>query len=149
MISVKLDADVPAVGLLEAVWIGTKEALAAAAAEAAPDLRTSHVRVLSMTSPHGMRVGELAARTGMTSQSLGEFVAILEQAGYLSVSLDSADRRVRLLLPTTKGLQVKAQMQLELERLENAWRKQVGLQRWTQFREVLTLLGEHLQASDT
>src|SRR5664279_6490667 len=59
------------VALLAGLWRGIKSELDAAAHELAPDLRPSHVRLLSLTPRDGMRVGDLAARAGMTAQSLG------------------------------------------------------------------------------
>src|SRR5215211_6844935 len=55
-------------------------------------LRRSHLRLLSLTPPAGLRVTDLAARTGMTKQALGEFVAALQEAGLVEVAVDERDR---------------------------------------------------------
>src|SRR3979409_812752 len=58
-----------------------------------PPLRRTQPRLLSMTPAEGTRPTELAARVGITKQSLGEFVAALEQAGYVKGTVDLGDRR--------------------------------------------------------
>src|SRR5664279_1388655 len=91
------------VALLAGLWRGIKSELGAAAHELAPDLRPSHVRLLSLTPRDGMRVGDLAARAGMTAQSLGEFVDTLCRTGYAQVVPDASDRRARLVVPTHRS----------------------------------------------
>ena len=48
-------------------------------------LRSSQVRLLSLTPAEGMRVTDLAERVGMTKQALGEFANALEEKGLLFV----------------------------------------------------------------
>ena len=67
-------------------------------------LRTSQLRMLSMTPADGMRVTDLAERVGMTKQALGEFANELEEQGMLESVRDPADRRVRIVRPTRRGL---------------------------------------------
>ena len=80
------------VALLEWVWRRTKRELDTAGRELAPDLRPSHVRLISITPAGGMRLGDLATKAGMTAQSLGELVDTLNRAGYTEVIPDPADR---------------------------------------------------------
>src|SRR5450631_2903009 len=94
------------VALLDRLWRRTKQELDQAARELAPDLRPSHVRLISITPAQGLRLGDLALRAGMTPQSLGELVETLNRAGYLEVVADPADRRARLVRPTPRGAQV-------------------------------------------
>jgi DNA-binding MarR family transcriptional regulator len=88
-----------------------------------------------------MRVTDLAARVGMTKQALGEFVATLEEAGLVEVTVDQRDRRVRLVRPTAAGRRLQGQVESAIAELERRWRDEVGEQRWAAFREVLAQIG--------
>src|SRR5262245_50324981 len=83
-----------------------------------PKLRGSHLRLLALTPADGIRPTALAVRVGMTKQSLGEFVAALEQAGYLQVEVDPHDRRARIVSPTPKGRKLQDRLDELLTELE-------------------------------
>jgi DNA-binding MarR family transcriptional regulator len=119
-----------------------KQQLVAELVGQATKLRGSHLRLLSMTPRAGIRPTELAARAGMTKQSLGEFVAALEAAGYLRVDPDPADRRARIVSPTAKGIRLQRQVTQALDGVEAGWRAEVGEQQWTAFRAVLKHIAE-------
>ena len=105
-------------------------------------LRGSHLRLLSMTPPEGMRPTELAARVGITKQSLGEFVAALEQAGYVKVTVDLRDRRARMVTPTAKGRRLQQRIAQTFAETEERWKAAVGPRQWATFRKVLGHLAE-------
>ena len=66
------------------------------------DLRAAHAPVFMALDPDGNRVTELAARTGMTKQAMGELLRHLEGHGYISIEPDQMDgraKRVRLTAP--------------------------------------------------
>lgn len=100
-------------------------------------LRGSHLRLLSMTPADGLRPTDLAARVGMTKQSLGEFVAAMRQAGFLRVDPDPADRRARIVRPTAKGLRLQARILEVLAETERRWRDEIGAREWLIFQRVL------------
>lgn len=104
-------------------------------------LRPSHVRLLSLTPPAGLRVTDLAARVGMTKQALGEFVATLQGAGLLEVTVDQRDRRVRLVRPTPAGRELQEVVESAIAGVERRWAAEVGPERWATFREVLAQIG--------
>ncbi|TXC97381.1 MarR family winged helix-turn-helix transcriptional regulator [Streptomyces sp. ISID311] len=68
-----------------------------------PDLRLRHSSVLTAIDPAGTRLTVLAARAGMTPQSMGELVDDLESSGYLTRVNDPTDRRARLIIFTDRG----------------------------------------------
>jgi DNA-binding MarR family transcriptional regulator len=108
---------------------------------ASPQLRPSQLRLLSLTPPDGMRVTDLAARVGMTKQALGEFVATLQDAGLVEVTVDQRDRRVRLVRPTPAGQELQRVIESAITRIERRWAAEVGPERWATFREVLAEIG--------
>jgi DNA-binding MarR family transcriptional regulator len=108
---------------------------------ASPQLRPSQLRLLSLTPPDGMRVTDLAARVGMTKQALGEFVATLQDAGLVEVTVDQRDRRVRLVRPTPAGQELQRVIESAIAGIERRWAAEVGPERWATFREVLAEIG--------
>lgn len=100
-------------------------------------LRGSHLRLLSLTPVDGIRPSELAIRVGMTKQSLGEFVATLQETGFLRVDPDPHDRRARIVAPTEKGIRQQKRTVAIFSDIEDEWRRQVGDDAWVAFRHVL------------
>lgn len=101
------------------------------------ELRMSHIRMLSLTPPDGMRVSDLADRIGMTKQALGEFATTLERLGLVESVRDPADRRVRIVRPTPLGLRVADTGATLIGELETAWRERVGARDWDRLRQLL------------
>src|SRR6476659_5914764 len=67
------------------------------------DVRRSELRLLLLVTPAGTSLSELADLTGITKQSLSEFVERLQRAGYLTTETNPADRRVKLIRVTERG----------------------------------------------
>lgn len=101
-------------------------------------LRSSQLRLLSMTPVEGMRVTDLAERVGMTKQALGEFANDLEQRGLLETVRDPADKRVRILRPTPRGRKAVEASQSVIDELEREWRRRLGARKWDQLRTLLS-----------
>jgi DNA-binding MarR family transcriptional regulator len=100
-------------------------------------LRSSQLRLLSLTPVEGMRVTDLAERVGMTKQALGEFANDLERLGHLESVRDPADRRVRILRPTARGLAAVAASDEVIAAVEAQWRERLGARKWEQLRALL------------
>lgn len=103
------------------------------------DLRFSHIRMLSLTPPDGMRVSDLAERIGMTKQALGEFATALEGLGLMESVRDPADRRVRIVRPTALGRTVVDASAGLITEVEAAWRDRVGARNWDRLRDLLAV----------
>jgi DNA-binding MarR family transcriptional regulator len=101
-------------------------------------LRSSQLRLLSMTPADGMRVTDLAERVGMTKQALGEFANDLEARGLLETVRDPADKRVRILRPTPRGRKAVEASQSVIGELEREWRRRLGARKWDQLRTLLS-----------
>lgn len=100
-------------------------------------LRSSQLRLLSMTPTEGMRVTDLAERVGMTKQALGEFANDLEARGLLETVRDPADKRVRILRPTRTGRKAVDAGEAVITGLEREWRRRLGARKWDQLRALL------------
>jgi DNA-binding MarR family transcriptional regulator len=132
--------ELPLVALLDRLWRRIKAELDTAARELAPQLRPSHVRLLSMTPTAGIRLGDLAGRASMTAQSLGEFVDALCRTGYAEVVPDPADRRARLVRPTRRGREIGQTMNDTVRQLEELYSRDFSPSQWQAFRGVLAAL---------
>lgn len=110
----------------------------AALPEAVAGLRTSQLRLLSLTPADGLRVTDLAERVGMTKQALGEFADQLEKQGLLESVRDPRDRRVRILRPTAEGLRAVAAGAAVIEGVEARWRERAGAGTWDELRRLLS-----------
>ena len=67
-------------------------------------LRPAHGNALEMLALHdGLRLTDIAAQAGMTTQSMGELVEDLVAKGYLRRHDDPADRRAKRIYLTGKG----------------------------------------------
>ena len=138
--------DRPVVALMEGVWRQMKSQLNAIAHDLAPELRPSHVRLMTLTPAEGMRIGDLASRARMTAQSLGEFLDTLSRTGYVEITASETDRRVKLVRPTPRGIELGAAMDRAARALEARSRRRVGAREWEMFRDVLTNLETTLAA---
>ena len=68
------------------------------------DLRPSHGNAMEQLElEDGLRLTDLAARAGMTAQSMGELVDDLEGKGYLERRPDPDDRRAKRIYLTDRG----------------------------------------------
>lgn len=94
------------------------------------DLRTSHLRLLSVIPDDGARVTDLAVEAAMTKQALGQFVDHMQQHGYVESVRSPRDKRVRIVRRTAKGTQVRDAAVAAIGRVERAWRSELGDERY-------------------
>jgi DNA-binding MarR family transcriptional regulator len=106
-----------------------------------PELRGSHRRILQMIPLGGIRITDLARMAGMTKQALGEFVDWLEQSGFVVSGRDPADGRVRLVTRTRQGDAAAIAAQEAIDRVERAWRNEVGAAGFDTMKQALRDLG--------
>ena len=90
------------------------------------DTSAAHHPLFENIDPGGTRLTVLAARAGMTHQSMGELVSALEQRGYVERRSDPADGRVRLVVLTEKGRAAVRLAVKEIAAIEAAWIARVG-----------------------
>ncbi len=101
------------------------------------DVRRSELRLLLLVTPAGTSLTELADLTGITRQSLSEFVERLQQAGYLTTETNPADRRAKLIRATERGEATRRRILAAGQAVEDAWRSSVGPHRFDTMRDVL------------
>jgi DNA-binding MarR family transcriptional regulator len=90
------------------------------------DMTAAHHPLFENIDPGGTRLTVLAARAGMTHQSMGELVRGLEVSGYLERRADPSDGRARLVALTPKGRAAVRLAVKEIGAIEAAWLERVG-----------------------
>ena len=85
------------------------------------DVPASQHPVFENLDPGGTRLTTLSTRAGMTHQSMGELVSILEGNGYVERRPDPTDRRARLVCLTDKGRALVRQAIREIADIEAVW----------------------------
>ena len=103
------------------------------------DLRPSHGNVLEHLSyVDGQRLNELAARAGMTPQSMGELVDDLERRGYVERRSDPADRRAKRVHLTEKGRATRSVAVQAVTEMEAGLEALLGDPTYVRLRSMLT-----------
>jgi DNA-binding MarR family transcriptional regulator len=91
------------------------------AAAGYPDLPAATHPVFENLDRDGTRLTDLAARTDMTHQSMGELIDTLEHRGYVERRPDPGDGRARLVCLTAKGRQAVRVALREIAAIEADW----------------------------
>ena len=89
------------------------------------DITASHQAVFENIDPDGTRLTTLAARSGITHQSMGELVHALARAGYVERRADPTDGRARRIHLTSKGRALVRRALVEIGEIETVWREQL------------------------
>jgi DNA-binding MarR family transcriptional regulator len=90
------------------------------------DTTAAHHPLFENIDPGGTRLTVLAARAGMTHQSMGELVGALEQGGYVERLPDPSDGRARLVALTPRGRAAVRLAVKEIAAIEAAWLDRIG-----------------------
>jgi DNA-binding MarR family transcriptional regulator len=100
-------------------------------------VRATHDCVFRYLDPQGTRLRELATKSQMTPQSIGEHVDELELLGYVERVPDPSDRRAKLIRPTERGLAFMAAGLDALAEIEREWSSAIGTETLVQLRDAL------------
>jgi DNA-binding MarR family transcriptional regulator len=104
------------------------------------EIRASHGCVFSTIDEHGSRLTELADRSGLTKQSVGEAVVDLERLGYVERVPDPYDRRAKTIKLTPHGAEALAAAREIFADIERRLAEEVGEERFAEFRETVERL---------
>lgn len=108
-------------------------------ADAPPgNLRGGQLRVLSMIPRDGSRrLTDLATIADMTKQAMGEFVADLASRGYVTLAMDPADRRAKLVSLTASGRRATDFANEMLARVDQLWQTRLSHRDLQTLKELL------------
>ena len=110
------------------------------------ELRPAHGCVFANIDDGGSRLTELAERSGFTKQSVGEAVADLEALGYVERVRDPADGRANTIQLTDHGREALDASQEIFAEIDRRFAREIGRERYGQFRETLLDLNGLTQA---
>jgi DNA-binding MarR family transcriptional regulator len=86
-----------------------------------PDSPPSFHPIFENLDPGGTRLTTLAARTGLTHQSVGEVIDVLVRRGYVERVADPSDRRARLVVLTDAGKDLLRAAVRVIATIEQEW----------------------------
>jgi DNA-binding MarR family transcriptional regulator len=113
------------------------------AARGHPEARPLHGFALQAVGTDGVSIAEFARRLGVTKQAAAKTAAALERLGYVRSEADSADRRVRRLLITSRGTDVLDVSAHVLAGIRSAWADQLGDERLDALESALEFMLGH------
>lgn len=99
-----------------------------------------HSAVFAQIGPEGSRLSEMARRSNMTPQSMGEIVDELEELGYVQRRPDPTDRRAKLVTLTARGLECLAAGEQTIRGLESEIDDVLGAEGHAELRRMLERL---------
>lgn len=107
-----------------------------------PDLRAAHAAPFMAMDAEGTRATDLATRTHMTKQAMGQLIAYLVDGGFFETLPDPSDGRARLVRLTPKGWRaVDAGVQV-IAAFDDWLEGQLGTRGVAQLRRHLSLILE-------
>lgn len=137
----------PLIALVERAHRALVADLVSAAAERGfPEVRKGHNAVFATLHPKGSRVSDMAAKAGITKQSLAAIVKDLEAAGLVTVTPDPADGRAKLVQYTERGIQCAHGGAAYLRELEDALAATLGAGPLADLRDLLTQAAAHCES---
>ena len=140
----------PFIALVERVDRALVADLVSAAAERGfPEVRVSHNAVFATLQAEGSRVSDMAARAGITKQSLAAIVKDLEGAGLVTVSPDPADGRAKVVRYTDRGWQCVRGGEAYLRDVEDSLATLIGRERLDDLRGLLAVVADSFETSRT
>jgi DNA-binding MarR family transcriptional regulator len=101
------------------------------------EITPSHGLVFQYLRESGSRITELAAKAGITKQSMSALVYQLEEFGYLKRRDDPQDARAVLFVFTAKGEALKSKGQSINYQFEKKWEQRLGVAEYQKFRDIL------------
>jgi DNA-binding MarR family transcriptional regulator len=113
------------------------------AARGFQDVREGHGCVFGFIDhEHGSRLTDLAERSGLTKQAVGEAVAELERKGYLERVPDPEDGRAKIIKLTPRGIDAALTGRRLFKEIEDEWGERYGEERVASLRECAEEIAE-------
>lgn len=119
--------------------------VSAAAERGFPEVRVSHNAVFATLDAEGSRVADMAARAGITKQSLAALVKDMERAGFVTVSPDPLDGRAKVVRYTDRGWECVRGGSAYLREVEDALTTLLGRERLDDLRDMLVAVADHFE----
>jgi DNA-binding MarR family transcriptional regulator len=105
-----------------------------------PEIKYAHNAVFATLSDTGARATDMAARAGITRQSMGEIIREMVSLGILEMQPDPDDGRAKLVTFTPAGLKEAQRGYQHIIDLENRFADEFGEKEYEIVRRVLERL---------
>jgi DNA-binding MarR family transcriptional regulator len=116
--------------------LAVKDMFKRLAAKGFEDVREGHGCVFGFIDlEHGSRLTDLAERSGLTKQAVGEAVAELERKGYLERMPDPVDGRAKIIKLNERGVEAALTGRRLFKEIEDEWGERYGEERVAILRE--------------
>jgi DNA-binding MarR family transcriptional regulator len=102
-----------------------------------PTIRQGHGCVFRFIDEEGSRLTDLADRSGLTKQAIGEVVGDLERLGYVERAPDPQDGRAKVIRLTELGADAQQTGRAVFADMEREWAERYGAERIAAMRELL------------
>ena len=106
------------------------------------DIRPAHMPVLRNLWPEGCRIGELAARVGITKASVVYLVNQLEAREYVERLPDPGDWRATLVQLSARGWKSHRVARAAVQAIQDEWTQAIGPDEMGAFVATLTRLNK-------
>ncbi len=100
------------------------------------DIRILHLPVLVNVHPDGINVNALAEKARSSKQAISQILKELEEFGYVEMSTDPDDKRVKIVTFSEKGIGFISQMLGCAKELEKRFMKMLGKEKLHQLIEL-------------
>ena len=104
------------------------------------EVKMAHNSVFATLSRQGSRAADMAARAGITRQSMGEVVRDMVGLGILEMRTDPDDGRAKVVTYSEHGLNVAGDGYRYLAKLERRFEEEFGEEEYAVARDVLERL---------
>ncbi len=101
------------------------------------DLRPGSGNVFEHIGSKGSSVASMAQRAGISAQAMVQVVDYLESKSYVSRGVDPADRRIKVVRLTERGIAANRAARQSLEDIEAEWSRSLGEDRYRAFKVTL------------
>jgi DNA-binding MarR family transcriptional regulator len=136
--------------LWEASHAWTRRFAAALRHQGFGDVTLGQVNLLGhLDRARGVRQNDIADRSGLTKQAVGQFVTELERAGLVERVPDPEDRRARLVGYTPRGLLLLAEGDAIKAEFEAEYAALLGTADFSHLKKILDRLVEGVQQEET
>jgi DNA-binding MarR family transcriptional regulator len=110
-------------------------------------IRPGHGCVFRFIDEGGSRLTDLADRSGLTKQAVGEVVADLERLGYVERAPDPADGRAKVIKLTALGADAQNVAREIFAELEREWEERYGAEKVALLRELVEEISSDCRSS--
>jgi DNA-binding MarR family transcriptional regulator len=102
-----------------------------------PGLARAHALVFSHLDDGGTRPAEIARRSGISRQAVGQTIAQMRELGLVKLANDPSNRRARLVQPTAKGRKALERSGSGSQAAEKVLSRRIGAARVKALRDAL------------